>query len=421
MKKIGIFIFLGLTALYQANNAFAGYFVSTPINKCEVRITSTLQRGDSGDDVIRLQNLLVRSGYLHATPNGYFGYGTESALRAFQRDNFIPRTGKVGEMTRNAVNERMCDVDVFAPSFSSPSSLTTFVVNEDPFVQVINAPSSSSYTTSNTYSSPSIVATPSSVTVASTIVYNPYSGYGYGLTPASGSLTVVSPRNYTNYNEGDSIMASWYVTNLTSSTYTVSLESEASSQSKVIGVTEGTSFSLILSKELLDSVCSGACTYGAANTFRLVISTPVKDIAGNISTLRAVVSPLSIKRPYMYGGEVSIIASKNPVSSGETLKLYVNIPKGASWDAFKAQNYSVKVRAICPVSVSVSIVGIPCGGEFFIPFAPTYFQQEIPVMITNDTWYKQNVTFELSVMNSFGQVLGTSNAQVSVNGKPFSW
>ncbi|MBE5792354.1 MAG: hypothetical protein E7322_09400 [Clostridiales bacterium] len=44
----------------------------------------TLKNGDKNDDVARLQIRLIELGYLTGTVDGYFGDGTEAALRAFQ-------------------------------------------------------------------------------------------------------------------------------------------------------------------------------------------------------------------------------------------------------------------------------------------------------------------------------------------------
>jgi hypothetical protein len=79
------------------------------------------------------------------------------------------------------------------------------------------------------------------------------------------------------------------------------------------------------------------------------------------------------------------------------------------------------VKALCTSGVSVTIAGTPCGQEFVIPFAPTAFQQEIPATINNQTWYKQDVTFDLTVVNLLGQTIGKAETKVVANGASFSW
>ncbi|MBP6888463.1 MAG: peptidoglycan-binding protein [Candidatus Pacebacteria bacterium] len=457
MKKIGIIIAIAGVVITQASQVFAGYFNSNPIERCAVSVTTNLQKGSENDDVVRLQNLLVRGGYLYATPNGYFGYQTENAVRRFQRDNGLSASGVVGEATRNAVNERMCDSDIQAgvPSYETygsmytSSSMTTRVAAEDPFVQVVSAPTTplptlqgnpqvvqvvqpnsstplSPVTPFNTIPSTSLshfsqTGSNANSIVSSGIIYNPSMGYTYGVVPASGSVTVTSPVANVAYNEGDSVNVNWYTSNLTPATFSILLENTASGQSHVVGTTQSNSLSFTLTKEILDVVCAGSCNYGNQNTYKIIVSIPVKDIAGAVSNLRAAVQPVTIKRQFAYGGQVSITTSKSPVNSGEIFKLYINIPRGASWDSVLAGNYSIKVKATCPAGVTATIAGTQCGTDFVIPFAPVYFQQEIPTIITNTSWYKQNVAYDLTVVNLAGQVIGTSQVNVIANGAPFGW
>ncbi len=447
MKKIGIIMAVIGVVLAQANQSFAGYFNPNPIDKCNVSITSNLQKGSENEDVIRLQNLLSRAGYLSASPNGYFGYQTENAVRAFQRDNGLSSSGVVGEATRNALNERMCDSDIASSMYSYSdytygySSLVTRVEAEDPFVRVINAPSAPTpialpslnittsgapYPVADIIGDPyfnSNVVTPASVggSASTHVIYNPQMGYTYGITPQSGSLTVTSPLANAAYNEGDTVNVSWYTNNIGQGTYSVLLENGASSQNRVVGVTAGNSFSFALTKDLLDAVCAGSCNNSNQNSYRVIIKTDVRDIAGLVTPLKAMVQPVTINRQFLYNGQVSVTASKSPVNSGEAFKLYVNIPRGASWDAALAGNYSIRIKATCPAGVTAVVAGSPCGTEFVIPFAPVYFQQEIPTVITNTSWYKQNVMYDLTVVNLAGQVIGTSQVNVVANGAPLGW
>jgi hypothetical protein len=232
---------------------------------------------------------------------------------------------------------------------------------------------------------------------------------------------VSSPLANTFYNEGDTVYVSWATSNIATIHFTVLLENTSTGQSKVAAVTSNKNTSFVLTKELLDAVCLGVCDNNQQGSFRVVITTPTTDIAGNTSTFRAAVAPVTIKRPLSWAGTVSITSNKSPVNSGEIFKLYINIPTGASWNANLSGNYSIKVRALCPSSVSVSVAGTSCGQDFVIPFAPVYFQQEIPAVITNPTWYKQDVTFEITVVNLSGAVIGTARTTVIANAAPFSW
>lgn len=59
-------------------------------------------------DVFKLQSFLWTRGYLRATPNGYFGVGTESAVESFQLANGIRITGEAGPLTRGKIKEMTC-------------------------------------------------------------------------------------------------------------------------------------------------------------------------------------------------------------------------------------------------------------------------------------------------------------------------
>lgn len=440
-----------------ATSAQAAYFDYAPAPRCDVQIVRNLYTGSEGVDVTVLQDFLRRIGLLSAVPNGHYGPATTAAVRAFQYQNGIPATGTVGPMTRNAINERICDpnptINTFADDYSygyyGGASGVTVVDPHDPFVKVITPP----VTTPNVYTSPQStiqtsvhtapivsptspstpVTTPASTIppattqIASTnIIYSPSLGYTYGITPVPGTLTVTSPVARTAYNEGDTVNVTWTTSNLNANGFTVLLENTSTGQSKVVTTTNANSVSFTLTRELLDAVCASSCTsysFGTIyeNQYRIVVSTPMRDIAGTISNFRAVISPITIKRPITYFGSVSLTTSKTPVNSGELFKLYVNIPTGASWNANVYGQYRFTIRAACPSGVTVSIAGVPCGSDFALPFTPNALQQEIPVIAGNSTWFRHDVTFTLTVTTLQGQVIATDDAVVSVNGSPFSW
>lgn len=446
---------LGIFAVF-APNASAAYFDYAPAPKCDVQISRTLQAGSQGVDVSVLQDFLNRAGYLSVTPNGHYGPATTQAVRAFQSGNYISVTGQVGPITLNAINERMCDTDLRADAYDIEyvdaqygyTTGVTYVDAFDPFVKVIsptvstpnvyqtpqNVSYTPSYNTVNTVSNPVVTppyttASPvigipaSSGSIASTqVIYAPSIGYTYGITPTSGSLTIVTPTINASYNEGDTVNLAWRTSNLNATSYTIVLENGSTNQSKIVTTVTGTSASFVLSKELLDAVCAGACDNNQQGTFRIAITTPVRDIAGTVSTLKAAVAPVTIRRPFSPNfGTVSITTSKTPVTSGEVFKLYVNIPTGAAWNANTYAQYSFKIRATCPSGVAVTIAGVPCGQDFSIPYAPVYFQSEIPVSVSNGTWFQQNVTFTLTVTTVQGQQIGTSQVNVIANQAPFNW
>ncbi len=450
MKKIiSILGFFGILAS-SAVFASAAYFDQTPVVQCNTQITSNLQSGSENDEVYTLQSMLNQGGYLYVQPNGYFGPSTKSALKRFQIDNAIYPTGYVGPATRNAINERLCDNDVrgeynsynsYGYSSYSYSSGVTYVDQFDKYVAVVspnianpslynNPPTTANVvynvaqtTPVNTVNTPASVLIPATTQAqiqSSNIVYSPYIGYTYGIVPQSGILTITTPLTNSLYNEGDTVNLAWTTSNLNAHQYQILLENNSSRISKVVALTSTNAASFILTKEILDYVCSGTCDNSNTGSFSLVITTPITDIAGVTSTFRAAVSPITIKRPYYGTAKVSITGSKSPVNSTEVFRLYVNVPTLNTYNNNYPQ-YSFKIRAICVNSVDVNIAGVKCGEDFVMPVYTNNFQQEIPAKITNATFYRQDVIFEITAINSVGAVVGSARTTVTVNPAPYSW
>lgn len=451
--------------------AQAAYFDPTPAIHCDTQIIGSLRTGSESNEVYVLQTMLNQGGYMYAAPNGYFGPATRSALMHFQAENGISPTGTVGAATRNAVNERLCDNDVRGDSLNygynqygynsyayGYSSGTTYVEKFDPFVKIVspNPANPTLYTNPPTtqagipnvaqistpqvnasinYSNNGNVVIPTNVTsanpastaVSSTnVIYSPYIGYTYGVTPQSGVLTIISPLANTTYHEGDTVNLSWTTNNLNASQYQILLENTSSQQNKMVAVTSSMNASFVITKDILDAVCAGTCdsayNTGAYNTgsFRIVITTPITDIAGVTSIFRAAVSPITIIRPYYGTAQVSISASKTPVNSGEVFRLYVNVPNPYNNSNIYG-GYSFKIHAVCVNNVQVSIAGVPCGQEFAMPVTSNYAQQEVPSMITNTSWYRQDVIYEINAVDINGHIVGTARTTVTVNPGAFSF
>ncbi len=456
MKKIIITLsFLGIMG-GAATSAFAGYFNTTPAVRCDTQITRTLQIGSENNDVSILQSMLSQAGYLFVTPNGYFGPSTKAAVKRFQNDNGVPATGIVGPSTRNALNERLCDVDVRGgnslDNFYGYTSGTTYVDQYDPYVKVISpqvqTPAiyatpqeyvSSSFSTTlnnqaystipqavistNSYDSSYIgnLAPTVNQIQGTTIVNAPGVGYTYAISQKTGSITIVTPGVRSSYNEGDTVNLVWTTSGLNASGFHISLENTNSSQSKQIATTAGTSFSFVLTKELLDAICTGSCNESQNGSFKIVISTPVTDIAGNTSNFRAAVSPITIYRPYSVSAAVTLTANTSPVNSGVAFKLYVNSASINLANPAPLADIIVKLRATCVNAVQVSIAGIPCGQELSMPASVLASQQGVPAMITNTSWYKQDVIFDVVITTLSGQIIGTAKTTVIANPAPFSW
>ena len=72
---------------------------STVITNCEPS-AQTLKKGNAGEIVVTLQNLLVQKGYIdNDNVDGDFGPGTEIAVKQFQTDNSLTADGIVGPTT----------------------------------------------------------------------------------------------------------------------------------------------------------------------------------------------------------------------------------------------------------------------------------------------------------------------------------
>lgn len=466
MKKI--ITTTGILALFLGSmtSSFAGYFNTTPIARCDSQITHTLQIGSENTDVYTLQQFLVRASYLYVSPNGYFGPSTKAAVKRFQMDNNLSTTGTVGESTRNAINERLCDTDLRADmisyeSYGYGSTGVTYVDQYDPYARVISPlastpliyatpqasfttpsagvvyanntfyPANSSYyppvPTVNAVTSvvtPPIVPATTNSVLTTNIIYSPSIGYTYSVVPQPGTLTISTPLINAYYNEGDTVYMAWSTSNINANAFQILLENTSTGQSKQVSYTTSNNASFVLTKEVLDSVCAGACDNNQQGTFRFVITTPITDIAGITSAFRAAVSPVTIKRPYSPFTAVNISTSKTPVSSGEMFKLYVNTPSINplnSWNASLYANMTVRIHAFCLNNVSVSIAGVPCGQDFTMPVSLLTSQSGVPVMITNPTFYGQTIMFEASIVDPVGNVLGTSRTNVTVNAIPLNW
>lgn len=84
---------------------------------------STLQHGDRGNDVRKLQERLIELGYLpEGAADGAYGYQTTRAVRAFQEANGLARDGVAGIATQTHLYE---DPDVIAAATAEPVATDT--------------------------------------------------------------------------------------------------------------------------------------------------------------------------------------------------------------------------------------------------------------------------------------------------------
>jgi hypothetical protein len=66
-------------------------------------VLTTLQKGDSGDGVLAIQQKLVELGYLSGTPDGNFGKKTVEAIKKYQGDMGLEATGIADDATQRLI------------------------------------------------------------------------------------------------------------------------------------------------------------------------------------------------------------------------------------------------------------------------------------------------------------------------------
>lgn len=124
-------------ALLQGTIATQSTTASTPSAGAST-FTSYLRPGATGDEVKRLQEVLVQLGYLSATPNGTYGPATAKAVSKFQSARGLDPLGVVGPATRTALNA-LGGVATAAPTTTSVQNTFVFehfmgVGDDDPDV-----------------------------------------------------------------------------------------------------------------------------------------------------------------------------------------------------------------------------------------------------------------------------------------------
>ncbi|MGA2417952.1 MAG: peptidoglycan-binding domain-containing protein [Candidatus Staskawiczbacteria bacterium] len=64
-----------------------------------------LKYGDTGEDVLMLQQILQQQGFLSTTPNGHYGLATMAAVKSFQKAHGLNPLGVVGPSTRTLLDQ----------------------------------------------------------------------------------------------------------------------------------------------------------------------------------------------------------------------------------------------------------------------------------------------------------------------------
>jgi peptidoglycan hydrolase-like protein with peptidoglycan-binding domain len=117
MKKTVVRLLGGLILLLSSSAYLSALTcVDLPIN---------LSKGAESPTVMSLQQFLFDKGYLQAKPNGYFGVGTEQAVKKYQKSLRYLQSGYVLPMTRAAIKKETCNtassVSITTPA---PSQVT---------------------------------------------------------------------------------------------------------------------------------------------------------------------------------------------------------------------------------------------------------------------------------------------------------
>ncbi len=133
-KKGIILAFLAFSLVsYQPAPAHASFFLFNIIHdiftcgqkntgqQSEAQHNTIAKNGTHGEEVIIVQQYLIKAKYLSGTPDGVYGSRTIEAVKAFQRDSGLTATGAVDTRTMNALkNARMASTRT--SDFSSPKS-----------------------------------------------------------------------------------------------------------------------------------------------------------------------------------------------------------------------------------------------------------------------------------------------------------
>ncbi len=115
---VGFLMVPGLSFAQQADVNPAGTSACADIN-------ANIGFGNRDSDVnsnavSMLQDFLSTSGFLTATPSGYFGSATLKAIKAFQAANGISPTGYVGALTRAKIKDIDCNGGTAGTAPASP-------------------------------------------------------------------------------------------------------------------------------------------------------------------------------------------------------------------------------------------------------------------------------------------------------------
>ena len=88
----------------SSSSASSSASSSSSSSSAKLDTSATLQEGSSGNEVLKLQNLLTTLGYYTGNKTGNFGSKTKDAVMAFQKASGLTADGIAGKRTLSAIN-----------------------------------------------------------------------------------------------------------------------------------------------------------------------------------------------------------------------------------------------------------------------------------------------------------------------------
>lgn len=79
--------------------------VSMIVMVSSVSLAKTIDRGQRGHHVSKVQTMLKHQGFLHDSVDGIYGHNTEQAVRKFQKSKGLAVDGRVGSSTMKALEK----------------------------------------------------------------------------------------------------------------------------------------------------------------------------------------------------------------------------------------------------------------------------------------------------------------------------
>ncbi len=399
---------------------------------CNATIERNLSLGKKGEDVATVQDYLFDQDFLQSQPNGYFGYGTQNAIKLFQSRYGVRATGSVGPETRSLLNNLICGGDTGSTNVTNYNTYgsggsTISSVTEIPrtIASTVNTNNynGTNFTPTVTNNSNTRYVNPNSVVVNSTNYNTKYNnnsgnnGINYPVTVnRAPTMTILIPLNKSFYKEGDIIPANWVTSNMNVTHFTLMLTNTSTGLEKRIAALPSSvkEYSVTLTKDILDGVCAGttACTGLNSNTYRFYVIAHYKMPEGELS-IKAYADQITVTRPQT-AAQVILTPSKNPVTVGDTLKLFAYVPNIPIFTQY--QNLYWKIRANCAPGVTLVINGQSCGSDIYVYQPNINISPDISLEIKGNLWGPTEVVLDATALSYYGgQELGRSQTKILVN------